>query len=185
MHFVWTLFWDSSPSAKFGEPREHSKIEPSRSIKGNRHKPRQQYNRLDCLNSELIRTKSEKDCTIMRYSIVIFVTLLAKSNASDHISHAVRGSSSQGGVDKMQQILNEGGCYGNNDCPDNHFCHVPDGDCFSGSTEGECYEMRASRTRSFNRVSYFILITYSKTRALTSLSLVWKLCFFLSFTPDA
>lgn len=86
----------------------------------------------------------------MRYSIIIFTTVLAKLNAAENIPRAVRGAS----------LLNEGGCYGNSDCPDNYFCHVPDGDCFSGDIEGECYEMRASRTRSFNRVRNTIVLLH-------------------------
>lgn len=86
----------------------------------------------------------------MRFSIAIFVTFLAQSTASENPSRTVRGANAD--MKKMRQLLSEDGCYENTDCLDNYICALPDGDCNSGTIEGECYEIRASRTRSLKAV---------------------------------
>ncbi|KAL3773295.1 hypothetical protein ACHAWO_003777 [Cyclotella atomus] len=99
----------------------------------------------------------------MRFSVTIFGTLFSQSFAlNEDLSGSVRGVlNPEASSSNKRQLLTEGGCFDNGDCADNYFCLLPDGDCNSGQVEGECYEIRASRTRSFNRVCGCDGVTYT------------------------
>jgi len=101
------------------------------------------------------------------YSILILATMLTQSHGSiQNPSRSIRGSPIESNINTRQlQLSTQGGCTENSECPDNYFCHVADGDCLSGYVVGECYEMRVSRTRSLNRVSFW-----------EDIGIIWRLC---------
>eukprot|EP00956_Cyclotella_meneghiniana_P014886 scaffold22538_cov58-Cyclotella_meneghiniana.AAC.5 len=90
------------------------------------------------------------------YSILILATMLTQSHGSiQNPSRSIRGSPIESNINTRQlQLSTQGGCTENSECPDNYFCHVADGDCLSGYVVGECYEMRVSRTRRCDGVTY-------------------------------
>ncbi len=126
-----------------------------------RHKSKQQSrSTADIKRTTTFAAITTIEIEAMRFSVTIFGTLFSQSFAlNEDLSGSVRGVlNPEASSSNKRQLLTEGGCFDNGDCADNYFCLLPDGDCNSGQVEGECYEIRASRTRSFNRVcNSFIL----------------------------